>query len=275
MKYNHSNTKNNFEYKINSNFNSNKLSISVIDYDDDANFKSCLKLSRKYNMYSKYNTISLIKLFYKSKQHPNQLGHIRVILYKNVGIRFVKFKNTNYIDKLMLLNINLQKNFLNTNITRLAIDSKIKYINNLPNSIEMLHLIYFINKNINNLPFSLNTLIINYDLPKFNKLPNSIHKLIYRSDTLKLDNIPNSIKELHYDLNVHYLKLNDGNLDFIPEGLEILKLPPRFDMHINDLPESIKEIWIFCHIDKKFINPIYHHKVKIYLNVEELDLRLE
>lgn len=274
--YNHSNTKNNSEYRINSISYSNfkKYHLNILDYDDFNTVSNPrLKLSKQYEMYSLYNDIGIIKSLYNSSNRQNLITIGRMSIYNKVGIRFVRFKNINYIDNLMLLNINLQKNFLNTNIIRMAIDSKIKYMNNLPNSIEMIHLIQFINKNINNFPFSLNTLIINYDLPKFNKLPNSVKKLIYRSNTLKLDNIPNSIKELQYDSCVGWFKLNDGNLDLIPEGIEIIKLPPRFDTQINDLPSSVKEIWIYCQLDKKFINSMYHHKVKIYnlLNYDELN----
>lgn len=274
--YHHTNTKNNSEYRINSisKSNSKKYNLKILDYDDfNTDNDPSLKLSKQYEMYYVYNNIKIIKSLYESNNHPNLFGVRRMSIYNKVGIRFIRFKNINYIDNLMLLNINLQKNFLNTNIIRMAIDSGIKYMNNLPNSIEMIHLIQFINKNINNLPFSLNTLIINYELPKFNKLPNSIKKLIYRSDTLKLDNIPNSIKELQYDSCVNWFKLNDGNLDLIPEGIEIIKLPPRFDTQINDLPSSVKEIWIYCQLDKKFINSMYHHKVKIYnlINFNELN----
>ena len=54
------------------------------------------------------------------------------------------------------------------------------------------------------------------------------------------------------------VSLHDKTLDFLPEGIEVIKLHD-YNKQVNDLPSSIKEIWIKKE-NEHLINKIYKHK---------------
>lgn len=180
------------------------------------------------------------------------------------------------VKNIIFLNIQKHINFLSNKITNLGMTIQLN-INNLSKSIKTLY-IGISNKKINNLPYTIKKFGVSNYNTKILKLPNTINHLIldpiYDFDNLQififgdnfqiynLENLPKSIKTLEISM----ANKNKLNLDFIPEGIEIIKMPPNNDIKINDLPSSIKEIWIYNNQGLNYINKIYHHKVKIYKN---------
>lgn len=162
-----------------------------------------------------------------------------------------------------------------------------KSIDNLPSSIVILNIsesesynqITINNKNnifnqrLDNLPISLQKLAI--DIGIFNKnltkLPSYI-TLVYSSDNEILTNAYHLVyfvdtKIIHNSKTVILELFNEVSLDFLQEGLEILKLHYDITREINDLPSSIKEIWIYRDF-KKLINPIYSDRINFFSNIE-------
>lgn len=199
----------------------------------------------------------------------------------------------------LILNLNIRDvdvNILTNTISELRLLEnnihKIKYIDNLPFnitklSIELLCFNYQIdnlycklkkmtiysncfNQKIDNLPLSLLELTLHCSI--FNKSFNktNIHSLFYYCDE-KLMRLPSNIIKLHY-CSSHSIESNissnlkiliigsDYNhlLDFLPEGIEKLYIP-YYKNKVNDLPSSIKEIWI-NKSQENLINKIYSHK---------------
>lgn len=164
-------------------------------------------------------------------------------------------------------------------------------INNLPTHIIKLEIISSCDSNINNLPKNIlkirlatldtrpNNLSTIQHLnlsgkfnSKINNLPNSIEFLkLSKFFNIPCNNLPTKIKILIFDNqfkknNYKEQEFCNFNFDFLPEGLEILKLNSQFKLKnkINDLPSSIKEIWIESDQINN-INKMYHHKVNKYV----------
>lgn len=156
---------------------------------------------------------------------------------------------------------NKMDNFTQNLLTMIMV-CDIQFIDNLPKSLKILDIHCNFNNGFNNLP----TTLINFKLYgnsnscyKLNKLPNSVVELLLNC---KVDTttIPKCVKILKLDCSF------EGNLDFLPEGIKILKL--NINKPINDLPSSIEEILI--HEDSiKYINKIYHHKTRVYSPIFE------
>lgn len=137
-----------------------------------------------------------------------------------------------------------------------------KELDNLPNSIQTLNLCdcYKFNQPLDKLPIILKDLTL-FDCFRFNqpldKLPNTLKQLtlIGCDDFNKpLNNLPNSLIQLNIVFDYNQL------LDLLPEGLQILKIP-YYGKKINDLPSSIKKIWI---IQTSVVNKIYKDKIIEY-----------
>lgn len=129
-----------------------------------------------------------------------------------------------------------------------------KNINNLMKKLEKLDLGVEFNQHINNLPNITYIYLDRYFNKSIMNLPHSLIEMSYDCEK-QITYLPYFIKILSICSNYNYL------LDLLPEGIEILKLY-GYTKQINDLPLSIKEIWITnSEINK--INPIYYNKVKI------------
>lgn len=129
-------------------------------------------------------------------------------------------------------------------------------IDNLPNSVKCISLTTNKNIKIDNLPLNLKYLELYTGVNSFrlNKIPRMLTRLSL-SCKADLSTIPSSIHTLELDCGFN------GNTDLIPEGIKILKL--NIDKPINDLPSSIEEILVY-EDQLKYINKIYHNKVKVY-----------
>lgn len=148
----------------------------------------------------------------------------------------------------------------------------------IPNDIEILSILS-VRNNINNLPNSIKKLSIGVgdgikdtefgstsDIENYYLTTHIINQQIFStlglkcklncparySPVLNLNNLPNSIIELT-------LCCDFETLDFLHENIKILKLL-YINNKINDLPASIKEIWIRKK-DTDKINKIYHSKL--------------
>lgn len=163
-----------------------------------------------------------------------------------------------------------------------------KNINNLPSSLIKLTTNSYFNKNVNNLPISLLQLIFGGGFNKIvNKLP---YNLLYLKFSLyyqkKIENLPLKLEYLYfnndYDEYFRFGYNNIGsdyesvgrkhkanyeyNFDFLPESLKRLKISPCYSKKINDLPASLKSIYIeeYNKKQEKLVNKIYKDKIKYY-----------
>lgn len=179
----------------------------------------------------------------------NFTKNLNIIKYDTKDLIVFITNNSNYkkidnLPKLGKLNINVVPNL---------------YIDNLPNSLNYLSIQCYFNRQINNLPLNLYKIYLNCEFNNnVNKLPKSLLKLDIDNCNFNksIDNLPNNLK---------ILKLNSKcniNLDFLPESLQILKIQ-NYSKKINDLPSSIKEIWILKE-NSDLINKMYQHKIKYY-----------
>lgn len=154
-------------------------------------------------------------------------------------------------------------NYISTNILKLEIFRKYnKNINNLSKP----KIIIFddrckFNKNMNNLPFTLEELYFScwsiYNNSLY-KLPNTIKTIKLGDNFTKYNTLPNNIKTLIIgDIN------KNDNLDMLPEGLKTIIFIGNIKKTINDLPSSIKKIYVdSLYNDFTDINKIYHHKIQ-------------
>lgn len=152
-------------------------------------------------------------------------------------------------------------NNISSNILKLAIHKEYnKNINNLSKS----KIITFddsckFNKNMNNLPFTLEELYFSC-WSKYNnslyKLPNTIKTIKLGDNFTKYNTLSNNVKTLIIgDIN------KNDNLDMLPEGIETIIFYGDIKKQINDLPSSIKKIYLRSgYNDFTNINKIYHHK---------------
>lgn len=192
----------------------------------------------------------------------NAIPDVFSFTFNNINFGYNKMRIDFDFGKFIIFqNIAKQINYLTTKITKLEIHDNIKSVNNLSSFITTLYLIN--NLKLSNLPYSINTLSFGHNFINSyqNKLPNSINKLIYSCKNFYFNNISSNINEIHIDTNMFTIDRNNFNIDLLPEGLKIIKLPPRFDKMINDLPSSIEEIWIYNEFDLQFINKMYQNKV--------------
>lgn len=202
-----------------------------------------------------------------------------------MSIIFKKIYNVNEIcnfnNSVIICFNNIDDNTLPKNIINISFS--IYYnntINNLHNYIKYIDFYEtneksIFNQNINNLPDELNTFLSGYNFNKLiNNLPNKIIKISLESTfNNKLNNLPKSLINLIWNStniikNMNPVKILEigykynKTIDFIPEGIEILKLY-NYLHNINDLPSSIKEIWIPVK-NKNFINKMYWNRIKYY-----------
>lgn len=195
-------------------------------------------LQKFYTNVKIYSSINIIKnLLY---DHNDDINNIIPYNVKELKIKYYKFIINILSSSLKLLDIYHKSDIFDC-------------VDNLPCSLFNLSLKnYMYNNKLNNLPISLIKLKLGNLLfsSKLIKLPLlqclSIHN--------QIEYIPTTIKILELYNSKTF------NFDFLPEGIEKLKIY-NCDKQINDLPSSIKEIWI----NKKdigYINKIYHHKVQ-------------
>ncbi len=129
-------------------------------------------------------------------------------------------------------------------------------VNNLPANLTYLYMNFGINCydwNLDNLPSNLKYLDIqdverynenNINLnKKYNKnlienLPNSIEELIVNAD-VSLDNLPNSIKILCLQYN------STQSFDLLPNSIELLSLNSQKNFNFNNLPKSINNLTLY------------------------------
>lgn len=188
-------------------------------------------------------------------------------------INNIHFKQESNIKKYKSMN-NLPKETKTLIIKTSIIDEYDKLIDNLP--ISLLHLkLNNYDKTINNLPLNLLKLEILYNFSKkINKIPNSILHLTL-SDIFdnSINNLPTRLIKLEFHKQidpfvVFYIGYNNMNFDFLPESLEILVLPENYSKQINDLPSSIKTIYIYKH-QYNIVNKMYSNKIKIINNNQQ------
>lgn len=182
-------------------------------------------------------------------------------------INNIHFKQESNIKKYKSMN-NLPKETETLIIKTSIFDEYNKLIDNLPISLIHLKLNNY-NKTINNLPLNLLKLeILRNFSKKIDKIPNSILQLTL-SDIFNnsINNLPTRLIKLEFHKQidpfaVFYIGCNNMNFDFLPESLEILVLPEHYSKQINDLPSSIKTIYIYKH-QHNIVNKMYSNKIKI------------
>jgi hypothetical protein len=73
-----------------------------------------------------------------------------------------------------------------------------------------------------------------------------------------LDNLPSLIKKISFDKKSEYNK----ELNCLPYGLEILKLPNKYKYQIKNIPKGLKKI--ICNKNYSFINDFNNCEVETY-----------
>ena len=116
-----------------------------------------------------------------------------------------------------------------------------KTVDLLPQTITHLVFGYKFNKSINNLPLKIIYLILG---EKFSQsvdyLPSSIELIIFEcinNNMILFDNLPTNIKSL----NIKSFQF-EINFDVLPNSIETIFLPIKYDKKINKLPKNIKTI---------------------------------
>lgn len=248
-------------------------SIYILKLDD---FKFCKIINNLpnslYKLYLRCNSFnqkinklpnSLHKLFMNCNSFnqkinscylPKDFNIISNVFNNNLDGITLPYKNIDSYYKIFLIINSFNKTF--NNLPNIFNDFTIggrmfnNSINNLPNVLKTLALSAdSFNKKLTNLPTNL---ILKIYFSKINVITNVSHLILFMNKTL---NFSNTVKILD-------LYQNHNTLDFLPEGLEVLKLSCS-TIQVNDLPSSVKEIWIEKK-NKKFINKIYHHKIKYF-----------
>lgn len=185
--------------------------------------------------------------------------NVRLLIYKNDDNNIIPQNIVRLIlpyifnDKLDNIHYLESRNNLDQHINLLWHFNQ--YVDNLPNSIRLIHFGKTFNKSINNLPLHLNKLKFSYDFKKpLNKIPKNLKvlKIDYNYDY----NLP------HLPQSLHTLKLYLGNniIDILPETLRVLIIdtkkyiqnyPPKlytlrfgnyFNQEINNLPQTLYEL---------------------------------
>lgn len=210
------------------NFNYKQLDDNTIVYKDNFNDNvNDLDITLKHIIFGQYFNNNINNL-------PANISYIDFNYCHNYYDKFKHVEDINYI-----------------NIHRIF-DQK---IDNLPHKLNYLMLNYHFNQHIKNLPLNITDLTLGFYFSKnINMSRLAIKKLICYCSNHQNTYLPNSLKEL-------YVLSNDFNFDFLPEGVEVLKLLD-YKKQINDLPSSIKEIWTRQE-NIKYINKMYQHKIKI------------
>lgn len=183
-------------------------------------------------------------------------------------INNIHFKQESNIKKYKSMN-NLPKETKILIINSSLFDEYNKLIDNLPISLIHLKLNNY-NKTINNLPLNLLKLEILYNFSKkIDKIPNSIlHLTLSDNFNNSINNLPTRLIKLEFHKQIdpftYFTNNNNNNInfDFLPESLEILVLPNQYSKQINDLPSSIKTIYIYKH-QHNIVNKMYSNKIKI------------
>lgn len=141
-----------------------------------------------------------------------------------------------------------QINLLNVqNIFKIIFPSNYNELFILNSNVQEIHLGYYFNKEINNLPSNLKILKFDPDShfdKQINNLPNGLKILHLSADFSRdLDYLPNSLEELQFGNVKHLLSSNIG-LKNLPSGLKILRLSGNFSGNLDYLPNSLEELQI-------------------------------
>ena len=117
-----------------------------------------------------------------------------------------------------------------------------KYIDNLPDGLEELYLGYLFNRPMNNLPKSLRKLVLSYYFNKpLDNLPCNLKELIVNDvSNYPLDMLPHGLEVLRFKGGSIYRH----SLDYLPCTIRILDIPINYDMDLNNLPDSVEEMYI-------------------------------
>lgn len=219
------------------------------------------------------------------KNLPSKLKYLNVLILKAI----LGFNNLPYSLKKVCLEGSPYNNIQNSRNLTLTLSLELyendnglidKYnkVNNLPLNLKNVNINDKHNMLLNNLPSKINIISIYNDNSRyFNNLPKSIKYFTYYCDN------PSNKIPLCNVLIIRNLTLNNNNnLDFIPEGVQQLKIY-NFENHdiklirdnkdsrlqfyknislckINDLPSSINKI-IIRKDYKDSVNKIYHDKL--------------
>jgi hypothetical protein len=101
-----------------------------------------------------------------------------------------------------------------------------------------------------NIPSNIKYLILNCNNQSIvQNLPNSIEKLWFKSKfNLPLDDLPNGIISIGFCESSVFAR----ELNCLPNSLEIIELPMKYDKKILNIPKNLKKI--ICSSDCKFAN---------------------
>ena len=126
----------------------------------------------------------------------------------------------------------------------------------LPSNLEFLSLGCNYSKSLGNLPGSLKYFILSTQsyIPDISNIPESIQYFgIKTSNEMILNKVPKITKYIELD-TYRYINIvicNNQVLDLLPDGLEILKLNCSYNSELQNLPSSLKKLYVcnLCTLD--------------------------
>jgi len=164
------------------------------------------------------------------------------------NIKIIKF------DTLFNSCLGCKKQVLPDSLTHLYMGCEFnKTINFLPESLVELHFEYGSKFNcpVDRLPKSVKKITFGWDFNQpINNLPELVELNLSGDFNQLIDNLPNSLKILTFN---NYSSF-DKPIDFLPYGLEKLKLGFSFNQQINNLPNTLKEITLGNHFNQSLDN---------------------
>ena len=112
-----------------------------------------------------------------------------------------------------------------------------------------------------NLPFNIKSLRLDTNNGSFAEyLPDTIEELnLWYNFNLDLNNLPSSIKKI----NFYRYHMYNRELNCLPNGLSILKLPYEYDKRICSIPCALKKL--ICSKDYPYIGDFNGIEVETYL----------
>lgn len=257
------------EYKYTVDFLSNNLRmLTLYDCVNPIIFTNSITHLRLYECHMQ------IELFPQNMTHfsfccsnyeyklPKITSHTKSIILeiKNYGysLDFLPDKNNelfliNYDKKLdtipdsqeiiQLSNYQIKIEGLHSNVKKLTLLGYVLSYDGIPNNIETL-ILQNCNSNFSNLPDKLKNLEITYARFKISEdilsnLPEKLDKLsLIVDNNLKLDNLPINLKILDLSKYINFT----GSLDYLPFGLQLLKLPITYNQELRNLPVGLKKL---------------------------------
>ena len=176
---------------------------------------------------------------------------------------FEAYENNNidYFQSYQGSKFNQKINNLPTSLTHLRFGFYFNQkVNNLPQNLTHLTFGNRFNQEVNNLPQNLRYLTFGYYFNQFvDYLPSNIVEITFCYEfNQKIENLPISIQKIIFSTHSDY----NIELNCLPNFLEFLQLPEKYDKKILNLPKELKTIK--CSKNYEYLNDFAGYDVEYY-----------